>query len=315
MSNRWVRVVGIVIIFAVVLFFLGRALVIDETLNSGSFWVVVLFGVLWLFASKANSIYSKIEATQDSKDISKYSLSDFYSWVFFACLTFLLMVAVGLNTFIYGHSVGRSFGWFDRFTIKTGDLNVWVGFFGSLFGAIIGGLITLIVMYVTTSSQRKQTNELLEEYEQQRKLSVRPYLHLYTDLYLGDDEAYHDDVMVGANLVVSNVGYGTAIDIKVHLLDANYQRTGLYDPLLAQNDRLQWISVLTMNGSAILKLAADSDDATVDTWEEIGVTVDEYLFRFEFEYRDILGTIYTSEIHQIKMQVSGNSVSCHKTLI
>jgi len=122
-------------------------------------------------------------------------------------IIFALAVAPFLtNLIVYGHILGYSKE-LPKNPIFTGNLDVWIGFYGSFFGAIIGGAATLAAMIYNTNKltkkseeqlnfikenantnaemQKKQirlvkenTDEITKRYDKQLELANKPYLML-----------------------------------------------------------------------------------------------------------------------------------------
>lgn len=122
---------------------------------------------------------------------------------------------------------------FGKWTI--GDENAWVGFLGSYIGAIVSIAVTYIIFLRTLKNDR-------EKHEEQKSLTIRPYLavkHLDEENE-GDDQAIdvtfflHDSNgplnMRCCRFQIENVGLGTAVDINFpffHGCDENREQTNL----------------------------------------------------------------------------------------
>ena len=78
--------------------------------------------------------------------------------------------------------------------------NDWIGFWGSYLGAIIGGIITLMVLWKTIASNEKEKRErekrefLLSLIEEATYLDMYPKKILYP-LLRNDDDLYHEEML------------------------------------------------------------------------------------------------------------------------
>ncbi|EJT6495329.1 hypothetical protein QTH34_03805 [Clostridium perfringens] len=133
----------------------------------------------------------------------------------------------------------------------------WIGFWGSLLGAILSGIITFIVLKVTIDNENKkrlQDRKLIEEQRlDDRRMSILPYLNytIVDDSYIKQQKIEKSleapliilpkSFEVGEiktdcqfNLIVENLGLGVAVEPRI---DKIYY-DGIEDTQMARNNTI-----------------------------------------------------------------------------
>lgn len=133
-------------------------------------------------------------------------------WILIGILIIVLLpIIVNSYMLIPSHS-------FDR-----GSTDAWISFFGSFYGGIIGGLATIIGIWLTLKYTK-------EKDESEKKRSVLPYLQVVDDTKRVDCLSYTvrseitPNSIKNSNLKIQNVGLGTAIDITFNFHEEEYMR-------------------------------------------------------------------------------------------
>lgn len=122
--------------------------------------------------------------------------------------------------------------------------NDWIGFYASLLGGTISGLLTYFSMYMSMSAVRKQiseqkrSNELLElqlnneklKSEESQRLNVRPYINEYVgcsnhvieySAIILENCCYENELEDKFNVKIKNIGLGPVIELKIESLNGN----------------------------------------------------------------------------------------------
>ncbi|MBU3217810.1 hypothetical protein LL033_10055 [Clostridium estertheticum] len=180
--------------------------------------------------------------------------------------------------------------------------NDWIGFYASIFGGLLSGLLTFYSMYLSMSGVRKQiseqrkANNLLKtqldndnkNYIQEQRLHVRPYISEYwgensnvieccTHIFEGDpyNYIYTDDMIIK----IKNIGIGPLISLRVMGIKGSSSDAEMKDPV--NNE----IKSLEVNGIMNLKVSY--------------MTETEYMMNtnnIEVQYYDVLDNLYKQVI-------------------
>lgn len=202
----------------------------------GWYFIIGLFTLFFM--------YMYMKKNRENKDGTGYAAC--------AVIFYILLLAMLINIIVYGNKIGIVS---SRISIPTGNLDVWVGFFGSLTGAAIGGLITLYVLNMTMKAQEKNTNKMLHEYETQRYLQSAPCISLEVENFNIDQNGVlssscgslredkielwdiSKDTEFKVNIFLKNIGLGPLlsgfVDWKIPNDDENHNDE---NDLINQND-------------------------------------------------------------------------------
>ena len=150
---------------------------------------------------------------------------------------------------------------------KVAQDNDWIGFWGSVLGSILSGVITFIVLKITINNEdrkRKEDRKMLDEQRlEDKRMSVLPYLNytivddkyiqenkieneLETPLWVSPKSENDGDVNIDCNfnLLIENLGLGIAIEPR---LDKIYY-DGMTNTLMARNK-----TILGVGNSAVMR--------------------------------------------------------------
>jgi hypothetical protein len=188
------------------------------------------------------------------------------------------------------------------------DENYWVGFYGSLFGGVLGGILTLLGVFLTIKYYRDQQREL-------NGLNVKPYLkitdrntnvnsvgwvvfrikeydkiHCYDIQYNPFTSEVFDDTLTSYDfrIVVKNVGNNSAIDLKLFNKDWSIVSTSRELSHLAKNEEMGIMVAIEYTNIGILdyikKKRLEGEENSVFR---------EYFLTFS----DIIGNNYVQDVN------------------
>lgn len=161
---------------------------------------------------------------------------------------------------------------------KVAQDNDWIGFWGSVLGSILSGVITFIVLKITINNEdrkRKEDRKMLDEQRlEDKRMSVLPYLNytivddkyiqenkieneLETPLWVSPKSENDGDVNIDCNfnLLIENLGLGIAIEPR---LDKIYY-DGMTNTLMARNK-----TILGVGNSAVMRFRVVYPNEGVD---------------------------------------------------
>ena len=173
--------------------------------------IIILFSVLKMFINEMKKLFF-------CKSLDE--IKNYFSLRF--GLPFILLVPMPLLVMVLVNTPGHT----------TTD-NDWIGFFGSYFGAVLGGIITLFVLVMTLKNNESNLELTLQEerkqHEENKALAIRPYLTASKeDTLISDSGNILNDVTFSYGFIstekdmhheyisLKNIGLGTAVNIKVH---------------------------------------------------------------------------------------------------
>ncbi|QOR34430.1 hypothetical protein IMX26_13150 [Clostridium sp. 'deep sea'] len=190
-------------------------------------WVMSLVVIGLLYIRGALKVYI---ALSKEKHKNKQGKARLFLYVFIITLIGIIIITIILNIIVYNSKI-EAYTLPDWLTVPTGNLDVWIGFFGSLFGAIIGGLITLYVLSKTINEQkintiklieaeRMNTKDILQRYDKQLESQFKPCL----DVYLKDNNSEVREIKCSRNdyrekksinLIIKNIRSIPVIDVRI----------------------------------------------------------------------------------------------------
>lgn len=179
------------------------------------------------------------------------------------------------------------------------DRNAWVSFFGSCFGGILGGFLSVIGVFLTLSYYRKKdqykiNDENTKKAEERqflkdvRILNVRPYLIIKNrtvPIIYGSDvqyiniqlySKYYSNISPNnnsTNLILSNEGMGTALNIRCKIKTNEFANISNYDVSLASKEKCEISMTIKCN-----------------------LPCKEESFYFVFNFCDIFDNFYEQEV-------------------
>lgn len=170
------------------------------------------------------------------KKWDKKNKVDITRWVLFSLIIIIVTIVFSIIISVIISSVAP-------FGIKVAQDNNWIGYFGNIIGALIGGLVTFYGLYITIRYER-------EKEEDNRRLQVIPYLkYSYIDysevkdkdqfqnsMWINISPKCNDIKLLDCNsgakgyVIIENIGLCSAVEVNVlEILYDGIHQYGLHE--------------------------------------------------------------------------------------
>ncbi len=206
-----------------------------------SFWAAIL-GIAGTYCAKKISKINDASSIEERK--GEYSKIQLYNYMFWFTMSLIGVLTIVLNSVVYGITIG-SYKLPSWITIPTGNPDVWIGFFGSLFGAVIGGLITLYVLRMTIQSQTVNTATLIatEELRTKELIEKQNMPLVNFSLEIVEDNAYKYNIenisnspLLDGKIIFYSKDENEEGDSFYNIEFGNLKRDGRYEKIRARHE-------------------------------------------------------------------------------